>query len=805
MHKEVAMKDRKSYVVDSPLGKCDTDHKGSAVGVVRMDPQKSYAGIGELLQEYINHSSREAWEKIKSKIDYTYENLDIALGPLDAETEFGKEIKTRLDKGQKLLFKPNIVSATNIDPQTHGPGMGSTACTEWAFMAALMRWFRERFGVSYHQMALGEAATTTTAYAALFSMMNADGQTITPEAVIEGKSGEFYGGWGFYFTRKYLADALEPGAGDDPMKGYDESVTGTYIPTGLVSDKLMVYDLNRIFDDETKGRDVEVPDGINYKSITLHKAVVGGAKEDPEDLKANPGCILVNVPKFKAHAISLFTNVIKNLGIGLYPMQTAKAGSFKWDYSVPHRPVTGIKGGLPHEVWVPEMDHETGLPKRNAAGTYIVEKTGGITATMIDVIKSVDSQDIFMIHIVDGIETINIDHQGIGLGVKEPEGMVFAGLDPVATDHLCARYMFSNVPLKKALEVDLDDGTGGHFPQAVPIPTLEGNNIITKSGFDCPLSRDVCFERAEKRGLGKRKYYVIGADCETGLPLVSLKGHLGKVQGGKFSDLITKTLFYDTFKFPWDMQKSALSFLEATDKLAETSIQKEFLDSFDEDGNGVVTYENFGKKGIWGTSLHLSGDMISKMGSERFGYLKDRFNIYARMLKYSDISLNADGHDVFREYNYASTCGAAFQISKIEMEFPDPFQPGLTCGNGMWPSFQLAQFFRIGVILYGRGFPYAAEFPSLYAAALLYADLTQNGGRYAGRLWSQPDADAINKYIEETLADEVKPLDFKIYMPAGYDNLSGKVMPNVEVTDDPARVLTASFAGGKEIWPEIRL
>ncbi len=76
--------------------------------------------------------------------------------------------------------------------------------------------------------------------------------------------------------------------------------------------------------------------------------------------------------------------------------------------------------------------------------------------------------------------------------------------------------------------------------------------------------------------------------------------------------------------------------------------------------------------------------------------------IYARMLKNSDLSFNTDGHDVLKEYNYASTCSAAFQISQIEMELPDPFQPGLNCGNGMWPSFQLAQFFRIGVILYGR-------------------------------------------------------------------------------------------------------
>ena len=147
---------------------------------------------------------------------------------------------------------------------------------------------------------------------------------------------------------------------------------------------------------------------------------------------------------------------------------------------------------------------------------------------------------------------------------------------------------------------------------------MEGNNIITKPDFDCPLSRDVCFERAEKRGLGKRNYYVIGSDAVTGFQLISLKGHLGTVDSGKFSDLITGTLFYDRFKFPWDMQKATLSYLEATDKLAGTSIKKEFLDVFDEDGDGIVSYEDYGKKGIWGTILHLAGDMISKMGSERF-------------------------------------------------------------------------------------------------------------------------------------------------------------------------------------------
>jgi hypothetical protein len=56
---------------------------------------------------------------------------------------------------------------------------------------------------------------------------------VTTEAVIEGKAGNFYGGWGFYFVRKYLAQTHDPSHKDDPMKGYDESVAGTYIPRGI--------------------------------------------------------------------------------------------------------------------------------------------------------------------------------------------------------------------------------------------------------------------------------------------------------------------------------------------------------------------------------------------------------------------------------------------------------------------------------------------------------------------------------------------------------------------------------------------
>lgn len=96
-------------------------------------------------------------------------------------------------------------------------------------------------------------------------------------------------------------------------------------------------------------------------------------------------------------------------------------------------------------------------------------------------------------------------------------------------------------------------------------------------------------------------------------------------------------------------------------------------------------------------------------------------------------------------------------------------------------------------------------FPSLYASALIYADLTQNGGQYAGQMGGQPDIEAINNYVEKAGANELKSFNFTLYVPGGYDNLSGKKVPNIEITDDPDKIFTASFVNGEEVWPEERL
>ncbi|MBU2548164.1 MAG: DUF362 domain-containing protein, partial [Proteobacteria bacterium] len=728
----------------------------------------------------------------------------LALGALDRAAGFGERIAARLERGQKLLFKPNLVNAHNIDPGTLGPGPGSTACTEWPFVAALMRWFHDRMGIDYHRMALGEASTTIPAAAHLFSSLNPEGRPVTPQAVIEGRAGGFYGGWGFYFVRRYLAEGLAPGRTDDPMRGYEESVAGLELPPGRAPDRLMVYDLNRLFDDPSKGRRVPVPDGINFRSITLHKAVVGGAPDDPADRADWPGCVLVNVPKLKVHVITLLTNAIKNLGIGLYPMQWSEAGGRRWDYASPHDEVPGIKSGIPHEVWVPEIDPRTDLPLTDASGRTVARKTGGIDATMIDVIKATQAQDVFMLHVVDAVETINLDHQGIGWGEKVPEGLILAGLDPVALDLLSARYLFGNVPMARAVEVDLDDGAGGRFPQAVPLAAVQDGRIVTRQGFDCPLARDLSLARAEARGLGRRTYHVIGRDLESGSPIVSIQGRPGLDVAGRFEDLTTSTLYYALFKMPWDLQRTSLSYLAAVDQLTGSSLERDFIEAMAGTGADVVRYEDFGRKGMVTSIMHLSGRLANTAAREPFGWHKARFVIMSRILKASSPAFNVHGADPLKEYCLGFACLSAWQMSLFNEERPDPFRPGLTWGRGRWPSFQLAWFVHVGRSLYGDGFPETIGAASMFSNALFYADMVQNQGRLTIEAGREPESQAavVNRYIAGLRDGRPPNLDFTLYVPLLYDQIGGAPLPHVEATADPARVLTVRFNAGGEVWPE---
>jgi hypothetical protein len=116
--------------------KAKPDKRGSPVSVVRMNPNHSYIGIPELLRSVIDKNDEQAWAEIRRKIDYTYTNIDKMLQALSKESDFLTKIRGEHEKGKIMLFKPNLVNPSNIDPDTHGPGPGHTACTEWPFIAA---------------------------------------------------------------------------------------------------------------------------------------------------------------------------------------------------------------------------------------------------------------------------------------------------------------------------------------------------------------------------------------------------------------------------------------------------------------------------------------------------------------------------------------------------------------------------------------------------------------------------------------------------------------------------------------------
>ena len=788
--------------VRSPLGELPLDSEGSPIGAVRLDPARSYQGIPALLKRVIEEESSEAWSEIRARIDYTYECIAHALRALEGETAFGRSVHAELERGRKLLFKPNTIQATAIDPQAHGEGVGWLACTPWPFVAGVLRWFHDELGVSYHQMAVGEASTTLTADAGRLTLHYGRGRTITPEAVLEGRSGDFYGGWGFYFARRYLAEAHDPSHRDDPMRGFEDSASGTYVTPGRADDRLPVYDLNHVQAAPFRGRDVPVPEGANFQQITLHKAVVGGDPGDQQDLKDYPGCVLVNLPKLKVHNMALLTCAVKNLGIGLYPMQAAADGdpsSTSWKYGSPDGPVPGIKSRIPHQVWMPEAVDEMGLAARDESGRYRVRRTAGLPGTMVDVNQAVAGQGVFMLSVVDAIETANVSHMGSPPGVAVPEGYVLAGLDPVALDLLCGRYMFATVPMAEARRLRQELDLPSDFLRTVPLPTSDGRNIVSGFGLDSPLSRDRLPAYAEGRGLGRQQYHVVGRDLREGGSLASLQGRLGRLDGDVFSELLTSMLYFDFSKVLWDLQATALAYAEANDSLTGSRYRQELLEAYDENGDGVIDYEETGRKGHLISLLGATGYQFAAGAAEPYGFLRGTFQARAFHLKMSEPSYNRGGHDVLKGSGDTAACLIALSMSQTPEEHSDPFYPGLTWGKGKWPSLPLARQSFLSSLLYGTASPDFLDLFSLYAQVFQYADKTSNGGGYTGSLGPDSHWTAVERYVQ-AVAEGSSPLPFTVYVPPGLGKCGSRELPNVEETDDPARILTASFRGGEEAW-----
>jgi Domain of unknown function (DUF362) len=792
-----------SATVRSPIGEVSVDVGGTSVGVVRMDPAKSYSGLPELLQRVIDEDDSAAWAEIKAKADYTFDGIDHALGPLAADTDLSEHLRAELAKGKKLLFKPNLVSVMCIDSAAHGEGMGYSVCTSWIVVAAVMRWFHDKLDVSYHQMALGEAATMMDVAAGHYRIALGK-PDVTTEAVLEGKLGDgLYGGWGFYFARRYLAENHLLSHSDDPMKGYEDSLTNNYVPPGKAVDRLPVYDLNAATNG--RGRKVKVPNGVNFRSIVLHKAVVGGDPADAADGRDYPGCMLVNMPKLKVHDIALFTNAIKNLGIGLYPMDApATPGGTDWLYAAPQGRLPGMKASIPHEVWFPELEPDGVVPKRKNGG-FVVKKTGGMPGTMADVIEAAVSQGVFIINAVDAIETTNLTNTEGVTALKVQEGMFFAGLDLLAVDLACARYMFKTVPLAEARRVQFEGALPSDFLQRQPLPTVEGLNIVTKDGYDSPISRYNAFDYIAKRGLGKAEYHVVGRDVTSGKHLVSIQGHLGAMSDGEFAEVMTETMYFGSGTVLWDLQAMSLAYADANDKLTGSSVRRQYFEAFDDNGDGIIDYDELGRNGVvTGPLLTNGGVGVSSLGTDEHGSFRARFLMGAGTLRLSNPVLNNEGLAITDVFLDSAVGVLGMMLSQLEMEGVDPFFPTMTWGKGKWPSIQLARFLALGAALYGQEYPLGLNISSLYGAAFQYADRYHNGGQYTSDV--NPlgegvviDSTPLSRYVD-AVTKGAAPLPFVFYVPPGYTDCGGAPVPNVEATDDPVKVLHAVFAGGEEVW-----
>ncbi|WP_431062670.1 DUF362 domain-containing protein [Methanobacterium sp.] len=792
---------RKNIPLNSDIDNKKTDSQGSPVCGAKMDASKAYAEIPELLQKVINLDDEAAWATIVKKIDYIYDHIDYSLVSLDKETDFISKLQSEIQSGKKLLFKPNLVGPQVIDPDTHGEDLGAPICTDWSMIAALMRWFHDKLNIDYYQMALGEASTSALLVGASYSL-NSE-KTVTTEAVFEGRCGDFYGGWGFYFVRKYLKEHHPSSHVDDPMNGYEDSIKGRYFAPGKAHDRLMVYDLNKIDEDPFRGRTVSVPGGENFKDITLHKVIIGGDPQNADDIKDYPGCVLINVPKMKIHAQDLITNAIKNLGIGLYPTQCASSSesNYSWEYAMPATENPTFKGKLPHMPWIAEIDEDTNLPIMDENGAYIVTKTAGMKGTQADVIKAVQNQGVFMMHISDSVNMINLSHNPEGIAVRIPEGYIWSSLDCVALDLLCARYCFKTVPMSEGMRLKEENNWNTEFVHHVPVARIDGKNIITEEGLDSPLFRYNLYEYAEKRGIGQQKYYVTGWDSVTSTPLTSIAGHLGRIDNEKFVELMTKTMYYNPSCMLWDMQKTILSYAEAHDTLTGTSIFKEFIDSFDENHDGIIDYDENGRKGIWTPGFSIMSYALDIMITEDFGALKGPFYQNANFyLKNGNENWNPHGHNFAQEYVLMGIANMAYEMSKSKIQSEDPFIQGMSWGNGLWPSWELAKHAMIFSSIYGALSLDKINIGSLYGLAFSYADKTGNNGLYTGSVdQRESDPEALNAYFN-AISKGADLLDFILYVPIGLGNMDNIKIPNVEETNDPSKIFTAHFNQGQEVW-----
>ncbi len=777
------------------------DEAGSLIAGVHIDADKAYSELPDLLQKFINTQNEEVWSEIEKKIDYIYSGIFIMLNYLDEETNFMCKLQEEVKKNKILLFKPNIMSPDCISGYNHGAGSAYSLATKWPMVAAIMRWFHDNGNINYSQMGLIEGCNDLIASICNKTFSSQINKIITNEGILEGRveglvDGEiktFDGGWGFYYVRKYLSSHCSQDESDNPMNGYEESCNGILLAPGEAKNKLMIYDINTLQEVPSRKRIVSVPDGKNFSKITINKIIIGGDPSNPDDIKLYPGSVIINVPVPKMHNNDLITNSIKNLGIALYPMKCAKSEDpldTNWIYGSPNNKYPNTRAKLPHSPWVMKIDDETHLPIKDKNGKYISFKTAGSSGTQCDLLKALQNQEVFMIHISDNINITNITSSNGNTALPISEGFIWSSLDCVALDTFCANYCFKTLPRIYAKQLQEKYHLKTEFLQEVPFALIHKQNIITKKNVDSPLLRYSLYKDAEIRGIGSQLYHIKGLNLTTKSTLSSYKGHLIQEKNNNWYEFMTKALYYNYLTLLYNLQTTIFSYAKACDSLFNTNLYNELMNMLDENNDGVIDYNEQGR-GFETAQLETFAYCLNLLITDEYGSLKSPYIQNISLLKNSNSCWNPNAQNFMKESIFLEKFSLAFKLSQQENQEKDLFYNKMIYGKGYWPSFKTVEYLYNMTYVYGGQSLKSISLSSPYGCLFQYCDIVKNSGNY-----TKNPSTALSDYFKDLNSGE-KPLPFTFFVPHGFGKLNGIKVPNTIETNDPKLIFTAHF---KEIW-----
>ena len=342
---------RQPETVQSPIGEADSRCRGRGRRRRAPRPRAVVRGRARAAKEVIDRDDASAWQAIVERIDYTFFWLDGALKSF-ARRRPSRYAAREVANGKKLLFKPNLVDPICVDPQTTPR-------------------FRQ---LRLHRLALRRRPHALVPRQARY-LLPSDGDRRGGNGAVRLRRPPQPAQQRPRHARRpssRVASTISTAAGRSTSSEstWRKRTTRRTATTRCAAtttawrattcrragrmDRLPVYDLNRIQDVPVRGPERPRAGRRQLPGDNLHKAIVGGEPSDAADRRDYPGCVLLSLPKLKVHTIALFTNAIKNLGIGLYPMEAAAdadAESTRWLYSSPRLPMPGMKSRIPHEVW----------------------------------------------------------------------------------------------------------------------------------------------------------------------------------------------------------------------------------------------------------------------------------------------------------------------------------------------------------------------------------------------------------------------------------------------------------------------